>query len=603
MRSEKMEIRIYFEALEQAYHFILPIIQTTLQGLKDDVEIKLVKLTKDYTSYGKKIAPIIFWKQPDILLSIVEQEIEYPLLLVEFSSAVFTEDHELQRFDGLVAAAKNNCIYAKISPTRKQSPREHGGNVEFDYARPFSLIYRKFGKLFFHFEWECDEKGVVKVNTDYVSCPPRMDEFEGLIQMILTEVVQEEHSENWIDKVIKALNKQPYFVKWKEKIENTPRIDVTCLNTSRTRWLKKDNLIGCGALELKLNRFGHAMDPERGMLAYYGVMGEKVVSKMMFDEGNDAWYKDIPKETEIKEYIKQRGLTTPYDFLYCFTLGSGLHKNSEFMAIVKKFAKTSSKVIMVNLTQFVKNNFFKLSKPLKTIFGYSCLFTIENRNGERKVIFQWLPHDESKLFENYKSVTAIRERTGFEEDDVTYITIHNILRLNGYRIIAASYPGAQADRVILVEPKTGRRQKRRYLDVICYLPEKITNLQENKGAYHSDQVQADIHEVSKYKREKAYKDGLKVFLERYAPEALELVVKIGVGFWASRNFRLSKIKSLDLKELDYFIYITNDRRKWNIWRTGKDDMFSITNGEVHIPETYEVIPSEDTSNANLLNFL
>lgn len=157
--------------------------------------------------------------------------------------------------------------------------------------------------------------------------------------------------------------------------------------------------------------------------------------------------------------------------------------------------------------------------------------------------------------------------------------------------------------MILVEPETGRRQKRKYLDIICYLPEKTTNLQENKGAYQPGKVQKDISELSKYKRENAYKDGLKTFLERYATEALRLVVKIGVGFWASRNFRLSRIKNLDLKELDYFVYIANDRRKWNIWRTGKDDMFSITEGDVQIPETYEVIPSENTPSTSLLNFL
>ena len=603
MRSESLEIRIYFESLEQAYHYILPIVQRILKGLKNDIEIKLIKLARNYTLYGKGIAPIIFWKEPDVLMSIVEEDMEYPLLLVEFSSAVFTEDHELQRFDGLVAAAKGNCIYAKISPTSKQSPYEHGGNVEFDYAGPFSLIHRKFGKLFFHFEWKCDDKGVVEVDTDYVSCPPKIDEFELLMQTTLTEIIKKGYSKKWIDKVVMALNKQTYFAKWKEKIERTPEIDVTCLNTSRTRWLKKDNLIGCGALELKLNRFGHAMDPERGMLAYYGVMCEKVISKMMLDEGNNAWYKDIPKETEISNYIRRRGLSTPHDLLYCFALGSGLHDNDEFMDIVRKSAKTSSKLIVVNLTKFIKNNFFTLSKPLKTIFAYSCLFALEDRNGERKVIFEWEPYDEPKLFENYKGTTSIKERTGLGEDDVTYITIHNILRPNGYRIIAASYPGAQADRVILVEPKTGRRQKRKYLDIICYLPEKTTNLQENKGAYQPSKVQKDISELSKYKRENAYKDGLKAFLKRYATEALKLVVKIGVGFWASRNFTLTKIKILDLKELDYFVYITNDRRKWNIWRTGTDNMFSITSGEVSIPETYDVASQSNISTTKISNYL
>jgi hypothetical protein len=601
MRSEKMEIRIYFESLEQAFHYIFPIVRQTLQSLKKDIEIKLVKLAKNYNSYGKRIAPIIFWKEPDILLSIVEEEEEYPLLLVEFSSAVFTEDHELQRFDGLVAAAKNNCIYAKISPTTKRSPYAHGGNVEFDYGGPFSLIYKKFGKLFFHFEWECDDKGVVKVNTDYVSCPPRIEEFELLIQTIVTEIIKNRYSNEWIAKVLKTLSRHSHFAEWFNKIEKTPSIDVTCLNTSRTKWIKKDSSIGCGALELKLNRFGHAMDPERGMLAYYGTMVDKVISKMIFDEDNDAWYKDIPKETEIKRYIRQKGLTTPYDFLYCFALGSGLHENSEFINIVKNFVKAPSEPIEVDLTEFIKNNFFQLSKPLKTIFGYSSLFVLEDTVGERKVIFKWKPYDEPKFFENYKSITSIGVRTTLDEDDVTYITIHSILRPNGYRIIAASYPGAQADRVILVEPRTGRRQKRKYIDIICYLPEKATNLQENKGAYQPTVVQKDVTELSKYKTEKAYKDGLKDFLERYAVEASKLAVKIGVGFWANRNFTVSDIKDLNLKDLDYFVYITSDRKNWNVWRTGKDNMFSITNGKVHIPKTYEVAFSGET-NVNLSSF-
>lgn len=584
-----MEVRIYFESIEQAYHYVFPIVQEVINELKNNDEIKLIKLTKNYDYYCKRIAPIIFWKDPDILLSIVEDEVEYPLLLVEFSSAVFTEDHELQRFDGLVAAAKNNCIYAKISPIGKQSPHEHGGNIKFDYAGPFSLIYNQFGKLFFHFEWKCNDNGVVMVNPDYVSCPPKIEEFEYLVRTILRETLKNGISEDWMGKVVKTLCERPYFVKWVEKIKNTAQADVRSLDTSRTRWLEKDDLLGCSALELKLNRFGHAMDPERGMLAYYGSMVEKVISKMIFDEKNDAWYKDIPKEREMKDYINKEGLTTPYKFLNCFILGSNLHENKEFMNIVKKFENNMSQPIIIDLKEFIRNNFSRLSKALKTIFQYSTMFVIENTSGERKVIFKWEPYKELESFKDYKDITSIEERTVLEEDDVSYITIHDILKPNGYRIIAASYPGAQGDRVILVEPNKGRKQKRKYIDIICYLPKKATNLQENKGIFQARQIQQDIDELSKYKKEKNYKQGLKDFLERFANEATELVIKIGVGFWANKNFKLTKIKNLNLKELDYFIYITSDRKKWIIWVTGTDNVFSIMSGDVKVPKTYEVV--------------
>lgn len=118
MRSENMinEIRIYYESIEQGANYIKPIIENSLRKNKLNVDVKLIRLKGSYSYYSQKVAPIIFWKDPDILITSVIDDVEYPLLLIEFSNAVFTEDHELQRFDGLVASAKNNCVYVKISP-------------------------------------------------------------------------------------------------------------------------------------------------------------------------------------------------------------------------------------------------------------------------------------------------------------------------------------------------------------------------------------------------------------------------------------------------------------------------------------------------------
>ena len=171
MKSNKNleEIRIYYESLEQGANYIKPLIDKSLGNKK--VKVNLINLKGSYKYYSRNIAPIIFWKDPDILLTAVFDGIEYPIVLLEFSNAVFTEDHELQRFDGLVAAAENNCIYAKISPLTKQSASAHGGNINFDYIGPFSLIHKKFQKRFYHFDWECDKKGIVLVDDKYLSCP------------------------------------------------------------------------------------------------------------------------------------------------------------------------------------------------------------------------------------------------------------------------------------------------------------------------------------------------------------------------------------------------------------------------------------------------
>ena len=148
MEDKKIkEIRIYFESVEQANHFMKPTIKNSLKRINIDVPIKLVKLKGKYLYYSQKIAKIIYWKDPDILISIIVDNEELPLLLIEFSNAVFTEDHELQRFDGLIAAAENDCIFVKISPLQKESPSDHGGNVEFDFMKPYALIFREYNIL------------------------------------------------------------------------------------------------------------------------------------------------------------------------------------------------------------------------------------------------------------------------------------------------------------------------------------------------------------------------------------------------------------------------------------------------------------------------
>lgn len=588
------EIRLYYESLEQAYHFVFPLIQKTLQNLSRNVDVKLVKMKKKYKYYSRRLAPIFFWKEPDILMTIVKNNEEYPLLLIEFSTAVFTEDHELQRFDGMLAAAKNNCVYVKISPTEKESPYEHGGKVEFDYVKPYRLIYSKYKKPYFHFEWECNEKGVVKTDPEFLSCPEKIDEFEILLQAIVEHIVVDGYSDEWIDKLSASLQKYEYFQEWLSALREKLEFDVSDLNTSRTRWIKKDPFLCTEVLEVKLNRFGHAMDPERGMLAYYGTLVENVVSKMIFSKLTNAWYKDIPKEREIGQIV-QGGLKDTYDYLLCFALGSGLYKNKDFMNIIRKYRKCRERNIRIDLTKFVQTHFCELSKPLKTIFSYSRLFVIEDDSGERRVTFVWQPVEESRAYKNYPKVTPITKRKWLDEDDVTYVVVHNILKPNGYKIIAVSYPGAQGDRRILIQAGTGRRQPRKYIDIISFLPEKATNLEENKGIFNATELQKDIEELVLYKTDNSYRQGLKNFLEIYAPEAIGIPVKIGVGFWANKSFNISSIKDLNIDELDYFVYITRDRKQWKIWRTGKDDMFSITSGEVSLPKTYEIVTRQASS--------
>ena len=576
-----LEIRIYYESLEQAEYFIKPIIKPLL---KKDITLKLIKLKGSYKYYSKKVAPIIFWKNPDILITLIKNGKEIPLTQIEFSSAVFTEDHELQRFDGLVASAINNCIYIKISPLNKTSSSEHGGNTNFNYIGPFATIYEKFKKIFFHFDWNCDRKGNVIVNKKYLSCPEKLTSFEKFIKELMEFIIKRDiENKNWIANFEKEIIKQKEFLEWKNKLDQFKKLQIVSLNTSRTSWNNSSK-----SLTLKINRFGHAMDPERGMLAYYGILCNSVISKMLFNEFNIAWYKDIPKEKEISKYISSKGLKKGVDFLYCFSLGSGLCNNNDFEILIQKFKNSNYSRLNIDLSDFIKKNYFNLNKSLRTIFKYSKCLIICDKKGNIRLKFQWKKINPKENYGGFDDLTKISKRNSLEEDDITYIVIHNILNLNKHRILAASYPGAQGDRVILVTPGTGWGQGRKYIDVVSYLPKKYTFLQENKGKYKPNPLQKEIEELSKYKNKKEYKSGINNFLKNFDKKAPQ-IIKIGIGFWANQNFTISKIKNLKINDLDYFIYVTQDMKDWIIWKTGNENIFNIMKGKVILPETFEVV--------------
>lgn len=592
------EIRIYYESIEQGANCIKPIIENSLSKNKLNIDVKLIRLKGSYSYYSQKVAPIIFWKDPDVLITSVIDDVEYPLLLIEFSNAVFTEDHELQRFDGLLASAENNCVYVKISPISKVSQSEHGGNVDFNYIGPFSLILKKFGKLFYHFDWDCNDKGIVEVDKTYLSVPKEIKEFNLLIESLIRILSAKDFKkEKWINDFEKEVLGIKFFKEWKNTLMEFNLPEISSLSSSRTEWISAQK-----EFILKLNRFGHAMDPERGMLAYYGALHNRTISKMMFNESNNAWYKDTPKENEIKSYINKNGLKKGYDFLYCFMLGSVLYNNKDFQKMVTAHKSDKNEVLKIDITDFLNSDYLRLSKAMRTVFKNSIYLVIVDKTNHQKLKLMWKNFNKNEDYSTLPQKTFIRDRTYFDEDDVTYITIHNVLKKNDFVILAVSYPGAQADRVVLIAPGTGRKQERRYIDIISYLPKKVTNLQENKGKYSPSEIQKEINELTKYKIKREYKEAINSFIDRFDSDAPK-VIKIGVGFWANSKFTISKIKELDIRNLDYFVYLTSDKKEWFIWSTGKDNLFKVANGKILIPQTYEVAKEENDNTNPLSEFI
>ena len=90
-----MEIRIYYECLEQGSDYLLPMIR---EVVSKETKIKLIKRPKKANQLSNgALSSILSFTIPDALVTTVKNNIEYPLILIEFTETVKTEDHELQR--------------------------------------------------------------------------------------------------------------------------------------------------------------------------------------------------------------------------------------------------------------------------------------------------------------------------------------------------------------------------------------------------------------------------------------------------------------------------------------------------------------------------
>jgi len=401
-------------------------------------EIRLVRLIEDFRVYSASVSPIFFQKKPDALITLVSNDGESPILFIEFTTAVFTADHELQRYDGVVGALKNRCPYLKIAPLSKVSAYQHGGDVAFDYLFPFALAYKTYGPLVFHLDWPCDSGGKVLVQREYLSCPPLDKGFVAIVEFLLTSLGAD--GRVIPDALFKTVDEDVRFREWFRTLEGTTLPVANDLDSNRTRWIRHHPIERIDLLELKINRMGHAMDPERGMLAYFKdlvhLRGGEIVAKLRFVPEKSARYTATSGERAIREHLASRGLRTPSDFLFCFCLGSGLGGENEFRRLEERI-DTSKSPPELDLSEYVSSRWTGLNKPLRTILTCARALYLEDAASSVRIVLRWrdLPRivPPSELL-----ITPIKRMDGIGEDEVTYIAIHNVLRPNGFSILAAS---------------------------------------------------------------------------------------------------------------------------------------------------------------------
>ena len=543
------------------------------------------------------IAAILQMTTPDALITgISDDGKEIPLILVEFTEAVTTEDHELQRTYGAIAAYLSDCYYLKVAG-EKQSEKVFGGASYNPYSTPRIFIDKVNyeGYIISKWETEKDNNYTLRRNEEFLSCPPSMDIFNDTITSVVKSFV--ENDATWYVDSISLLKARDSYKKYRALVDAATGADDLLKgwmgrrdsNMNKLRYFVSDKSIGA-----KINRFGHAMDPDRGILTFisflfsenrdvYGVyalvrprggdllksdlvtlqdMKRKTVAAIKKDGGIPFWFQD----ELIKAAKRATSLSDIIDFQYVW------EKHMDEIA--------DNKVVMT-LAFFLDG--IKLNYNGITLkWDKRALLNTRSRN--------FIPAFAKKWGFSFHNVPTKIKRIDREvdEDEVTYAIVHRVLRPAGFNIISISYPGAQGGNAVLPHPEAGKAQERIYPDVIATVPGGSSIdvlINESKGMF-SREVEQDVKKVLMFKNDDQYRRALKetLFVARVVDRDKELRnIVVGVSFGADRD----QATTWNPGSVDFIFRIT-ERTQWaiGIFKQDLRDLINTISGNTDFPAVY-----------------
>lgn len=608
-----IEIRIYYECLEQANDYIKPMIEKEFGTI--DVNINLVKRPKKANQFEFKssLYAILSLTTPDILITGIINDTEYPLIMIEFTEAVQTEDHELQRSYGAVASYFSNMFYVKVSGFKK-SEKEFGGAKYNPYNTPKILIEKLGYEGFIIADWETDVNNENELIRSELlpGCPPPITILNDTVKVVIKSFISDFN--NWYTNSIDSLKRlSSYDIFIKKVVSANSSFDLLIEWKCREKRNKNINrlryFVTEKSLAAKINRFSHTMDPDRGILTFISF----VYSETHKIYGIYALVR--PRSTEILK----RPMNNINDLRE--KLGDALKKDyggiPDWFAngLIDIISNASSMSDELNIQDFWLKNIdnIKNNKVVLTIALFlDGLFL--NHNGiklywDRKKLLN--DKDEKFLnsfssyfgFSNYSIPSRIgRVENEVDEDEVTYAITHRVLIPNGFKIVSISYPGSQGGGAVLPEPQKGKAQPRKYPDIISIPPKKAKNIDvvinESKGMFNKSSVESDLRKILLFKTEKSYKKALKeTLINAHVYDKYDKLVNIliGVSFGVSSNNTTWNPAKVD------FIFIIINRNKWKISISNDhlNKLIKTLNGNTNFPMVYKLSHEENLMNLNL----
>ena len=592
------QFRIYYESLEQGANFIKPIIQAVVG---EEAEILLVRRPKNASELNEgSVAALLTMTTPDALITGIYDNKEYPLVLIEFTEAVTTEDHELQRTYGALAAYLAGAYYLKLAG-EKESEKEFGGAVYNPYSTPKIFMEKVGYEGYVIAKWDTEENNpyTLQRSPEFPSCPPNIDIFVSTIQCAVSAFI--DNHNGWYDDSLLRLSNTDEYQAYRRLVDESSGISELLeawqnrrdSNLNKLRYFVRENWIGT-----KINRFSHATDPDRGILTFISFLFSEIkniygIYALVRPRSNalranmhtleDMKFKlnialdvvdkqqcSIPKW--LSDEIKRVSATA-------MTLNDEIDFQEVWEQNKDKLAENKTVLTLAYFLDglYLNHNGIKLKWDRKKLLG--------SHDGDFFSAFAM--HFGFKRYTAPTNITPVVNEVN--EDEVTYTLLHKILKPNGFNIVSVSYPGAQGSMAILPQPALGKAQPRIYIDVIatpsadCCID---VLLNESKGMFSLSQIKKDVDKIMIFKSSQTHQDALKealVVAQVVDPQDEIKNIVVGVSFGVKSNTKTT----WNADRVDFIMRIV-DRNHWAIG-IFKQELLSLIptiEGNTSFPDIY-----------------
>ena len=295
-------IRIYAEVLEQGIDF-----KEYFQSIGIEcpiINIYTKKVHGEIVSSDSLVSRIRKSKDVDVLITAICNNQEFPLLMVEYSTAVPTDDHKMQRSDVYYWGAAYKTPIMKIYPLNKGMAQDFGGGNKITDADEIVLA-KHHGAIFYPIQWHTmPDSYVLNTKPNALSCIASNNEIKTVLSQLLKCFDDNSNIESFYNSLLLNYDQQYSHILTQRNVNN---IKSLITNSTRFRW-EDDNLT------VKINRFGHAMDPDRGVLFFVNMLVgvDHTVTEIQINRDLDfnarggyaALFDALSRKNELSSYVK-----------------------------------------------------------------------------------------------------------------------------------------------------------------------------------------------------------------------------------------------------------------------------------------------------------